>query len=1308
MNRPPDIIEDGFPKGPRDPKLQTFYRCLSQVVDILALPEPGSRFQLIQVVGEGTYGEVYAARDTATGRMVAVKIMENISDNKEEMEEEYRVLRDLGSHPNLPNYYGVFFKPAKNREDDQVWFVMELCTGGSVTDLVQTLRHSGKRLPEVIIAYIMKETLEALGYLHANHCMHRDIKGHNILLTENGAVKLVDFGVSSHLKETLARRNTSVGTPYWMAPEVVACERQADFSYDIRCDVWSLGITALELAQGEPPLSHLHPMRALFQIPRNAPPRLKAPQEWSATFNSFVQNCLVKNFEERPFVRDLLCHPFVRLEDSTIRKIRAEIIRMLKERKRWGIIKRPPEITTKHGQLKTDRKSKPEPILVDDLALMEVLSEDTILEQLSRRYKQGQIYTYIGDILLALNPFQHLSIYSADVSARYRNKSRADNPPHIFAVGDSAFHAMLHQRRNQVIVVSGESGAGKTESANFLLRQMVALGKSGTSNHRLEEKILQVNPIMEAFGNARTGINHNSSRFGKFLDLSFSSGSGRVLGAKLSVYLLEQSRVVRQTSLERNFHIFYYLYDGLASQNLLGAYYLEPCPKKRSHRYLQGVNPPDRETSVLHARRLIAVKQGFELLGFRATEIDTIYRILAAIIHLGDVEVRPTETLFQTSGCVIVNAEKIPQVAKLLGLNPDDLLEALSTCSISMRGEVIVRPSTAQEAETARDAMAKALFGRLFDWIVNQINRHLGCKTRPDNHAERSIALLDIFGYEDFEKNSFEQLCINIANEQMQYYFNKHVFALEQQEYANEGLDMNQVVFNDNRPVLDMFLSRPMGLLALLDEESTFPKSTDQSLVDKFHTNIKSAHYVRPKSNALQFTVIHYAGLVTYDARGFLEKNRNHLPTCIIQLLNRSTLSVLSALFPASTTFVNTPINVGDPKQSRAIQTMGSYFRYSLMDLLQKMISGTPHFVRCIKPNDQRAPTHLQKEKVLNQLRYTGVLETIRIRQQGYSHRLTFLDFLKRYCFLGFSFNARVNPTRENCELLLKRLRIEDYAMGRSKVFLKYYHVEYLSRQYEAQVNKIVRVQALCRRWLAVRAMRRLREKLNSKVQVMHPCSTEDLRRAVAKKATPCTGQCKIADCKNKPRQSFIPPPPPPVLPTKVAPLPAQAPQSHQRPSKDNIVSDNNHKNRIHNKIISHDNNSNLNHNHAEIGRPNSSGSSSGGRPSILEMESWWEKRSQRSTPSPGSTEPNSLDPADDPNQGPFQFKKILKSHSHNHSNSSSPLNSTTKTQDSGVFDFRKVLRKTRIAPTETLRRCKGLVPLTENDAKIISFLQIE
>lgn len=301
--------------------------------------------------------------------------------------------------------------------------------------------------------------------------------GHNILLTESAEVKLVDFGVSSHLAATLARRNTSVGTPYWMAPEVIACEQQLDQSYDSRCDIWSVGITAIELAEGEPPLCELHPMRALFQIPRNPPPRLARPEYFSPLLSDFVSVCLVKDMEQRPFARELLCHPYlqnvVMYEDKVKRELKVEILRQKNE----GRVTRQAEVTTKHGKLKSDRKSKPQKIYVDDLAALDSLSEKAIVEQLMRRYDGGQIYTYIGDILVAVNPFSDLGLYSSQHQRRYMGKIRSENPPHIFAVADAAHQALVHQRQNQAIVISGESGSGKTESANLLLKQLVYLGK---------------------------------------------------------------------------------------------------------------------------------------------------------------------------------------------------------------------------------------------------------------------------------------------------------------------------------------------------------------------------------------------------------------------------------------------------------------------------------------------------------------------------------------------------------------------------------------------------------------------------------------------------------------------------------------------------------------------------------------------------------------------------------------------------------------------------------------------------------------
>ncbi|XP_015113330.1 myosin-IIIb [Diachasma alloeum] len=1059
------------------------YRGLSSEIDFDVIPSPESLFTLEELIGEGTYGEVYAARDQAKNTRVAIKILENIADNIEEIEEEYLILRDLSPHPNIPLFYGLFMnRGSVGQDEDQLWFAMELCTGGAVTDLVQGLKKRGSRLTDNQIAYIIRETVEALVYLHTNHCMHRDVKGHNILLTEEANIKLVDFGVSSHMAMTLARKNTSVGTPYWMAPEVIACEQQLDSSYDCRCDVWSVGITTIELAEGDPPLAELHPMRALFQIPRNPPPKLKNPELHLPEMSDFIGECLVKDLEHRPFASELQEHPLLKSVDCFHEQVRDELQREIQRQRNEGRVHRQPEITTKHGKLKCDRKIAAKKIYFDDLAALDALSEDSIVEQLEHRYSEGQIYTYIGDILVAVNPFTNLGLYTGIEQRRYKGQARSDNPPHIFAVADAAYQALLHQRQNQAIIISGESGAGKTESANLLLKQLVYLSKA--PNRNLEEQILQINPIMEAFGNATTGINANSSRFGKYLDLTMTRG-GKVTGARIAVYLLEQSRVVAQAAGERNFHIFYYMYDGLEADNRLEEFHLDYL-LRNNHRYLTD----NSCASKAHIDKFYEIKNGFKVLGFRDAEVDTVYAVLAAILHLGDIEFEEAAGEDNTDNkSVVVNKDPLNRVSHLLGIERTDLLEALTSNSVVTRGETITRNNTVEESCAARDAMAKGLYGRLFDWMVNQINCLLSFNRSP-KYEPLAIGLLDIFGFENFPRNSFEQLCINIANEQIQYYFNQHIFTWEQQEYMAEGIPVDLVEFSDNRPVLDMLLSKPMGLLALLDEESRFPRANDRSLIEKFHSNIKSKFYVRPKSDAACFAIHHFAGRVVYQADGFLEKNRNFLPPEVIQLVRQSQSDMVRFLFQCPITKTgnlysalrdtgsrNSTHSNHDTKekyssrglasQSRAQQTVATYFRYSLMDLLQKMVTGCPQFVRCIKPNETTSPRYFDKEKVVKQLRYTGVLETIRIRQNGFSHRIPFNDFLKRYCFLAFGYDEKVVANSDNCRLLLIRLKMDGWALGKTKVFLKYYHVEFLSKMYEEQIRKIVMVQASVRRWLA-------------------------------------------------------------------------------------------------------------------------------------------------------------------------------------------------------------------------------------------------
>ncbi|CAG9132390.1 unnamed protein product [Plutella xylostella] len=1075
---------------------ESAYRGLSQHVELDRAADPRDRFQLHELIGEGTYGEVYCARDKKTGRRVAVKVLENITENIEEIEEEFLVFRDLSAHPNIPEFFGLFLKRGPSADDDQIWFVMELCTGGSVTDLSAGMRARGAALSEPQLAYVLRGAARALAHLHAHRCMHRDVKGHNILLTEDGEVKLVDFGVSSHLAATVARRNTSVGTPYWMAPEVIACEQQLDQSYDCRCDVWSVGITAIELAEGEPPLSGLHPMRALFQIPRNPPPRLSHPELFSSHLADFIAECLVKDMSQRPFARELLEHPLLLAVDHFEDKIRKELQAEIKRQRADGRSARAPDATTKRGKLKSHRKARPEVMYTDDLATLEALTEDAIAEQLSRRYNQNQIYTYIGDILVAVNPFTDIGIYTTKTQQLYQGRCRSDNPPHIFAVADAAHQALLHQRQNQAIVISGESGAGKTESANLLLKHLVFLSK--TQNRNLEERILQVNPIMEAFGNARTGINANSSRFGKHLELAMMN-VGRIHGARISVYLLEQSRVVHQAMGESNFHVFYYLYDGLESEGRWRRCYLDEALRAR-HRYLQPLAGGHREHNVHRWRQL---NQAFKVVGFQDEEIQIIYKILAAILHLGDIEFGETTGEDNTDNrATVIDTAPLHRASCLLGVETSELRECLTSSSVVARGETIARHCSPAEAAVARDATARGLYARAFDRIVERINALL-CQNRPHITDQLCIGLLDIFGFENFTRNSFEQLCINIANEQIQYYFNQHIFTWEQQEYMAEGVPVDLVEFSDNRPVLDMLLSRPMGLLALLDEESRFPRSTDRSLIEKFHSNIKSKYYVRPKSDAICFAIHHFAGRVVYQAENFLEKNRNFLPPEVVQLMRQSQYDTIRFLFQCPITKTGnlySPLqgdidsrtlespssdrtrerfnSRGLASQSRAQQTVSTYFRFSLMELLQKMMSGTPQFVRCLKPNDLRSPKHFDSAKILKQLRYTGVLETIRIRQNGFSHRLPFDDFLKRYSFLAFSFDEEVKPNRDTCRLLLLRLKLDGWAIGKSKVFLKYYHVETLARIYEEQIRKVVLVQANVRGWLARQYYHRLKAQM--------------------------------------------------------------------------------------------------------------------------------------------------------------------------------------------------------------------------------------
>uniref|UniRef100_A0A9J7Z498 Myosin IIIB n=2 Tax=Cyprinus carpio TaxID=7962 RepID=A0A9J7Z498_CYPCA len=984
------------------------YPYKSSMIGLESLTDPSSDWDIIETIGKGTYGKVYKVISKKDGSQAAVKVLDPINDVDEEIEAEYNILRSLSNHPNVVKFFGMFYK-SDELSGGQLWLVLELCNGGSVTDLIKGLLMRGKRLEEPIISYILYGALLGLQHLHNNRIIHRDVKGNNILLTTEGGVKLVDFGVSAQLTSARLRRNTSVGTPFWMAPEVIACEQQYDYSYDARCDVWSLGITAIELADGDPPLAEMHPVKALFKIPRNPSPTLRHPEHWCRSFSHFIAQCLIKDFETRPSVTHLLEHPFIKQAHGKDTSLRQQLSVLIREQQDVG-----NRIKTRYI-LPTTQTSCPD----DDLVNLEVLDEETIIAHLQRRYQELQIYTYVGDILIALNPFQTLNIYSPQFSKLYHGMKRSTNPPHIFATADAAYQSMVTLSKDQCIIISGESGAGKTESAHLIVQHLTFLGKA--NNRTLREKILQVNPLVEAFGNACTAINDNSSRFGKYLEMKFTP-TGAVMGAKISEYLLEKSRVIKQATGEKNFHIFYYIYAVLIKMLM-----------------------QDIISSKLYKEQFDAIQDCFRIIGFTEEEVNSVYRILSAILNTGNIEFTSTSSQHQSDKnpflmffCVYL----LCSAAALLSIGSEELQEALTSHCVVTRGETIIRTNTVDKATDVRDAMSKALYGRLFSWIVNRINA-LMCS--DGQIIGMNVGILDIFGFENFKKNSFEQLCINIANEQIQFYFNQHIFALEQIEYQSEGVDASLVEYEDNRPILDMFLQKPMGLLSLLDEESRFPQATDQTLVDKFQDNLRNKYFWTPKRVELCFGIQHYAGKVLYNVGGFLEKNRDTLPADIV--VHDASVCVCVCLF-----------------------------QYSLMDLLSKMVVGTPHFVRCIKPNDDRQALRFNKERVMVQLRYTGILETVSIRRQGYSHRI----LIEEYYYLAFRAHQMPEGSRENAIIILQKAKLDNWVLGKTKVFLKYYHVEQLNLMLREVIARVVLMQAYTKGWLGARRYRREREKRNN------------------------------------------------------------------------------------------------------------------------------------------------------------------------------------------------------------------------------------
>ncbi|XP_018306562.1 unconventional myosin-IXa isoform X1 [Mycetomoellerius zeteki] len=857
-----------------------------------------------------------------------------------------------------------------------------------------------------------------------------------------------------------------------------------------------------------------------------------------------------------------------------------------------------------------------------DLCQLPDLNEQTLLDNLRARFLAGNIYTYVGSILIALNPFKFYPIYNPKYVKLYQNRRLGpDIPPHIFAIADAAYHCMLKEKKNQCIVISGESGSGKTESTNFLLHHLTALSQKGSHGSGVEQTILSAGPVLEAFGNAKTAHNNNSSRFGKFIQVNYKE-NGMVHGAVVQKYLLEKSRIVSQGRNERNYHVFYYLLAG-ANEQEKQLLHLESCDR---YNYLNKSGCYGLE-NIDERHEFSRLKQSMEMVGFTAEKQRRLFAVLSAVLLLGNVEFYPRKSYHHHDEAVgVKNPEVVALISELLRVKQETLLAALTAKRARASGETLVINYRLPEAIAARDAMAKCLYGALFDWIVLQVNHALlSKKDTLRDHQGNSIGVLDIFGFEDFKTcNSFEQLCINYANEQLQHYFNQHVFQYEQREYRKQGIRWTDIGYSDNSGCLNLIEGKPNGLLCLLDDQCNFPGATNETLLQKFNTVHKeNPFYEAPQRREAAFVVRHYAGAVKYQAANMREKNLDLMrPDGVVGVLKNSSLAfvrelvgadpvavfrwaILRAFFRAHFAFqeagrahrhgrvdgnktsvqnryrtpnenlisshkhtrppsyqkqrsvclppatapsatlssiqtenndninnnrlswpqfrninqtqhpsnvtstkggyilrgredqsysnnkfrrdTHTPLErvlpkdeanvmeranqivmknksfrprergkkglknlqtvktlagrtqsygTGPGKARKQPMTVSAQFQQSLHSLMDTLNQANPFFIRCIKSNANKIPNEFDEETVQRQLRYTGMLETVRIRQAGFNVRLTYEEFIQLYrMLLPKGLLSSQSDVRDF--LLTLNLNRDNYQLGTTKVFLR-------------------------------------------------------------------------------------------------------------------------------------------------------------------------------------------------------------------------------------------------------------------------------
>ncbi|XP_043241397.1 myosin heavy chain, muscle-like isoform X20 [Amphibalanus amphitrite] len=676
----------------------------------------------------------------------------------------------------------------------------------------------------------------------------------------------------------------------------------------------------------------------------------------------------------------------------------------------------------------------------EDMSNLTYLNDASVLHNLKQRYFIKLIYTYSGLFCVAINPYKRFPIYTNRAIAIYKGKRRNEVPPHIFAISDGAYTDMMNNSENQSMLITGESGAGKTENTKKVIAYFANVGASGKKKEdgkgNLEDQVVQTNPVLEAFGNAKTVRNDNSSRFGKFIRIHFGP-AGKLAGADIETYLLEKARVISQQPLERSYHMFYQLMSGavkgLKDKLLLSGSVRDYHFVSQGKTTIPGVD--DKE-------EMEATDEAFDILGFTQQEKENIYKIVAAVMHLGTMKFkqRGREEQAEADG-----AEEGERVAKLVGVDGPTLYLNLLKPKIKVGNEFVTQGRNKDQVYYSVGALAKAMYDRMFKWLVKKVNLTLDTKQK----RHRFIGVLDIAGFEIFDFNGFEQLCINFTNEKLQQFFNHHMFVLEQEEYKREGIDWVFMDFGMDLQACIELMEKPMGVLSILEEESMFPKATDKTFEEKLKNNHlgKSSCFIKPKppkqgQAEAHFAIVHYAGTVAYNLIGWLEKNKDPLNDTVVDQFKKGSNMLAQEIFadhPGQSGGQDAGGKGAKRQKGSAFQTVSAMYREQLNNLMVTLRATQPHFIRCIIPNETKSPGVIDSHLVMHQLTCNGVLEGIRICRKGFPNRMVYADFKHRYIVLAPAIMKKHDDDKDATRACLETIEMdpEKFRLGHTKVFFR-------------------------------------------------------------------------------------------------------------------------------------------------------------------------------------------------------------------------------------------------------------------------------